>query len=45
MKEKGSNKFRTSHMKKKTALERQGQLPSNVNCGSNLVQEVLNFLN
>jgi hypothetical protein len=44
MKAKGSNKFRIPHMKKK-ALERQGQLPTNVSCDSNLVQEVINFLN
>lgn len=44
MKAKGSNRFRISHMKKKV-LERQGQLPTNVSCDSNLVQEVLNFLN
>jgi len=44
MKTKWSNKFRTSHMKKKT-LKIQGQLPANVSCDSNLVQEVLNFLN
>lgn len=44
MKAKGSNRFRISHIKKKV-LERQGQLPTNVSCDSNLVQEVLNFLN
>ncbi|XP_065862399.1 uncharacterized protein [Euphorbia lathyris] len=44
MKIQGSNKYRIPHMKK-AVLERESQLPTQLKCESELVQEVLNHLN
>ncbi|PNX75296.1 mariner transposase [Trifolium pratense] len=43
MKNRGSNKFKTPHLKKES-LERRGQLPTRLKCDAALVQDVLKYL-
>jgi hypothetical protein len=43
MKKRGSNRYKTPHLKKKS-LERRGQLPTRLKCDAALVQDVLKYL-